>query len=66
METTTNREDYITWEMVCIQCNLEYQNYSWTYNDIPYPFCCDECSEEYYSTENIRDRKLKNILWSIE
>lgn len=62
METTTNRKDFVTWNITCYQCKEEYENYSWSCDDIPMPFCSEECHVEYYSIENRRDRKIKIVL----
>ena len=50
-------------EIECIFCNSKFLTYqiinSGNFTKI---YCSDECLKEYYSTENIRQRKLEIIL----
>ena len=53
-------------EEITIQCETCKQLFTTLYvvNDgQPYDFCCSiKCYEKYHTIENIRDRKLKNLV----
>ena len=53
-------------EEITIQCQSCYEPFDTLYvvNDgQPYDFCCSmKCYNEYHTIENIRDRKLQNLL----
>jgi hypothetical protein len=50
-------------EINCLRCNIQFET-SMIIEDgsISNFCCCMECYQEYYSKENIRDRKLNSIL----
>ena len=63
METTTNRKDFMTWNMTCYECGCKFTAYSWNYNDPPVDYCCsDECYQEYETIHNKRDRRINYLL----
>lgn len=53
-------------EEITIQCEVCYEPFDTLLvveDGRPYDFCCSmRCYNEYHTIENIRDRKLKNIL----
>lgn len=53
-------------EEITIKCQICYELFDTLYvvkDNQPYDFCCSfDCYEEYHSEQNIRDRKLQNLL----
>ena len=51
-------------EIKCCNCEDIFGTYS--NNGMPLDYCCSqECYEEYYSKENIRNRKINYILFDL-
>ena len=47
----------------CQTCNEQFDTIYVVNDGQPYDFCCSfDCYEEYHTIENIRDRKLQNLL----
>jgi len=49
----------------CSYCGEKFTTTMWTFDCMPHEFCCGEdCYNDYYSVQKIRDRKLQSILGS--
>jgi hypothetical protein len=47
----------------CLTCNELFDTLLVVEDNQPYDYCCSiKCYNEYNSEQNIRDRKLKNLL----
>ena len=47
----------------CLTCNEPFDTLYVIRDCQPYDFCCSiKCYNEYHSEQNIRDRKLQNLL----
>jgi hypothetical protein len=47
----------------CLTCNELFDTLLVVEDNQPYDYCCSiKCYNEYHSIENIRDRKLQNLL----
>jgi len=47
----------------CPYCGENYTTTMWTYDCMPYEFCCrEDCYDDYHSVQKVRERKLQSIL----
>lgn len=47
----------------CLTCNEPFDTLLVVKDNQPYDYCCSiKCYNEYHSEQNIRDRKLQNLL----
>ena len=47
----------------CLTCNELFDTLLVVKDNKPYDYCCSmKCYNKYHSIENIRDRKLQNLL----
>lgn len=47
----------------CPYCDEKFTTTMWTFDGMPFEFCCGEdCYKDYYSIMKVRERKLNEIL----
>jgi hypothetical protein len=50
-------------EIECPYCDEKFITYQWICDGSVDHYCCgEECYNDYYSIEKVRERKLENIL----
>jgi len=58
-----NNENLIEIKIKCETCKQPFETLFVVKDGMSYDFCCSiKCYDEYHSLENIRDRKINNIL----